>query len=135
METLNHFLWTLLILDFFLLGKCPFINIKATMTPASMKVHPCMIGWVDNCLQKTPYNDSAWFYFGFDHEGEMEFRSSVPRVDFNMFVNAIGGGLGLFMGFSIINLIFMTYKGVLRVNNHFKGNKTQKDNTFQVKHI
>lgn len=94
-----------------------------------------MVGWIENCHQVPPYTeDIAWLYFGYA-TAEIEFNTKVLRIDFNMFISAIGGGLGLFMGFSIINLIFMIYKGVLRVNNLFKGNKTQKDNTFQVKHI
>ena len=86
-----------------------------------------MIGWLgENCSQMSPFTDTAWLYIGFA-KSDIELNTRVPRIDFNMFVNAIGGGLGLFMGFSIINLFFMAYEGVLEMSNYFKTRKSHQD--------
>ena len=78
-----------------------------------------MIGWLgENCSQMSSFTDTALLYIGFA-SADIELITKVPRIDFNMFVNAIGGGLGLFMGFSIINLFFMAYEGVLEMGNYF----------------
>ena len=37
-----------------------------------------------------------------------------PLVDLNSFVNAVGGGLGLFLGFSIIDTLFFVSRFIFR---------------------
>ena len=39
----------------------------------------------------------------------VKIRSEVPMVDFNTFVSAVGGSLGLFLGFSLIGSLFYVY--------------------------
>ena len=40
----------------------------------------------------------------------VDIRNHVPLVDFNAFISAVGGGLGLFLGFSIIETLLYIYK-------------------------
>ena len=92
-----------------------------------MMLHPGQ-----NCNQRSPYSDPmAWLYIGFT-SAEIELSNRVLRIDLNMFVNAIGGGLGLFMGFSLINLLFMVYNSVVRVNKYMKTKKIQNDTVLQI---
>ena len=46
---------------------------------------------------------------------EVALNSEVPFVDTNAFVGAIGGGLGLFLGFSMIDTLLYIYKFVLKI--------------------
>ena len=103
------------------------------MNPTNMNTHPCMMLHSGlNCNQRLPYSDAmAWLYIGFT-KAEIELSNRVLRIDINMFVNAIGGGLGLFMGFSLINLLFMIYDGLLGVNNYMKTKKVQNDTVLHI---
>ena len=55
------------------------------------------------------YGDYHAVWFGFQSMDVM-INEQKPLVDLNSFVNAIGGGLGLFLGFSIIDTFFFIYK-------------------------
>ena len=41
---------------------------------------------------------------------EVKIESKVPMVDLNAFISSVGGSLGLFLGFSIIDTLFFFYK-------------------------
>ena len=116
-------------------GKCPLTKIKVVLNPTNMNTHPCMmLHSGQNCNQRSPYSDAmAWLYIGFT-TAEIELSNRVLRIDLNMFVNAIGGGLGLFMGFSLINLMFMVYDGVLTVTgqNYMKARKIQQNTVLHI---
>ena len=46
---------------------------------------------------------------------DIKILTEIPQVDFWAFVSAIGGSLGLFLGFSIIDTMLFTYKYVLKI--------------------
>ena len=41
-------------------------------------------------------------------------ETQVPLVDLNSFISAVGGGLGLFLGFSIIDTMTYMYQWIFR---------------------
>ena len=46
---------------------------------------------------------------------DVDILTQVPLVDFNAFTSAVGGGLGLFLGFSLIDTITYLYHLVFRL--------------------
>ena len=46
---------------------------------------------------------------------EIKILTEVPQVDFWAFVSAVGGSLGLFLGFSIIDTMLCAYKYLLKI--------------------
>ena len=46
---------------------------------------------------------------------EVKILTEVSQVDFWAFVSAVGGSLGLFLGFSIIDTMLCAYKYLLKI--------------------
>ena len=51
---------------------------------------------------------------------DVKITSQSYRVDLNSFVSAVGGGLGLFLGFSIIDTLFYLYEKLFSFKTSFK---------------
>ena len=51
-----------------------------------------------------------------NYDMEIKILTEIPQVDFWAFVSAVGGSLGLFLGFSIIDTLLFAYKYVLKIN-------------------
>ena len=47
---------------------------------------------------------------------EVNIESQVPLVDFNGFISSVGGSLGLFLGFSIIDTMLFSFNLALIYN-------------------
>ena len=45
------------------------------------------------------------YYFEFQIDGQVEVHTKSLRVNVNTFISNIGGGLGLFLGFSLISIL------------------------------
>ena len=63
---------------------------------------------------KDNLGDSHIVWFGFPSL-DVKIDAQKQLVDFNSFVNAIGGGLGLFLGFSLIDTLFHVYQFSLKI--------------------
>ena len=51
-----------------------------------------------------------------NYDMDIKILTEIPQVDFWAFVSAVGGSLGLFLGFSIIDTMLFVYKYVLKIN-------------------
>ena len=49
----------------------------------------------------------------------------VHHVDFNQFVSSVGGGLGLFLGFSLLNAFIETYAIIQRIGERQMSRSTK----------
>ena len=50
-----------------------------------------------------------------NYDMEIKILTEIPQVDFWAFVSAVGGSLGLFLGFSIIDTMLCAYKYLLKI--------------------
>ena len=50
-----------------------------------------------------------------NHNMDIKILTEIPQVDFWAFVSAVGGSLGLFLGFSIIDTMLCAYKYLLKI--------------------
>ena len=51
---------------------------------------------------------------------DVNIENQVPLVDFNAFVSAVGGAMGLFLGFSIIDTMTFIYQVMFRLIEKYK---------------
>ena len=55
-------------------------------------------------------------WFGYPNL-DVQVSTKTYLVDFNTLVSAVGGGLGLFLGISVIDSLFFLYNLIFRINN------------------
>ena len=66
-----------------------------------------------NAMNTLATTDVFYIYFPYN---VIEKRFRVAHVDFNTFISAIGGSLGLFLGFSLVSALFELYNYLSIVN-------------------
>ena len=64
---------------------------------------------------KKRFNDTHHLYFSYPHT-DVKINSHTHLVDFNTLISAVGGGLGLFLGISVIDTLFTLYNWFFRIN-------------------
>ena len=96
-------------------GKCTTRVIASKDIPFAhpAAVHSCFQSWSKNCSYvQQPYDDNtvgSLFYFP---KAEIEMKSKVLRMDEPMLLNSFGGALGLFLGLSLVDILFMVCNGL-----------------------
>ena len=83
---------------------CSRESLQMVVSPLNNNLHPCLQISKTRCVQELGEETKARLNVWFPNT-EIENRSRVLRVDIYMFINAIGGGLGLFLGWSVISMI------------------------------
>ena len=73
--------------------------------------------WIHDCKNDGgPSDNIVGLLFVFE-KIEIEIRSKVLRMDSDMLINSIGGAVGLFLGLSLMDILFMICNGLWRAKD------------------
>ena len=83
-------------------------------------------------LYSNPYKKARTdFSVSFEYQTHnIEVESEVVLVEFNDFVSSVGGALGLFLGFSLIDTIFYVFDYICK--KHFLHESSEQSNSAPI---
>ena len=86
-------------------------DIKISYMTRSYDSHSPGIYSLYNGFTVSPWSHDVWVEYS---SLDVRVGQQVPLVDKHTFLSEVGGGLGLFLGFSIIETMMVIYRVILR---------------------